>query len=84
MWKSFKKNVLFWPLMIPLGIIAWLLMWVHAAYSALYATAAVISNLCERLEYWLCSVPADYFYNTPYRKTIWQVWKDAFDEVIGV
>ena len=39
----------------------------------------VLENLIERLQHWAYRVPKDYFYNSPFKKTLKQVYRESLD-----
>ena len=73
------KKVLWYLTIVPLSVlvIVWnLLLWIPALWTAL---ADVIDNLLSRYEYWCFDIDRDYFFNSPFKKTLKQVWLEGLE-----
>lgn len=78
MWRWFKRNILYWMLLAPSAVVLLAFDCVKAVMIAIIAAFDVLEMLLERLEYWLCDIGHDAFYNNPYRDTVRQTWMRAW------
>lgn len=75
------KKLLWYVTIVPLSIfyIVWnLLMFVPVLWITLYE---FIDVLLRRYEYWCFDVPHNTFINSPFKRTLKQVWCDAYEKV---
>jgi len=75
------RKLLFYTLLLPITIIMMayeLLLW---PITVILCLREVLYALGSRFEHWAYRVPKDYFFNSPYKRTLRQIFEDSWSGV---
>lgn len=76
--KRFLKKTIFFTLALPMLIILFAMTILAALSSLVLAGLAVLENIGDRFQYWAFDIDKDGFINSPYKKTLKEVFLETY------